>query len=490
MTSKEDQRAIGDTDLLEEEKKKKEEEEDSLVVGDDDDDDKQVKASDEGGNNTSSNGKRSAYPHDGDKQGADGTAKKCEMNSSPGDSGATMIEKNDHLAELDNDLTFEVASFVPRGLTLGNICVALGLEKAKLLRKTYQKYHLAVLDNNEALLVEVASFLPRGLTLRNICVALGLEKAKLLRRNYLKKNYRFLEEVVQDYETATWRTWGKQKATVDLRAWMAANTDKDANTDWKDVYRYWSSLLPGNAIATRDAYAFLTIFNPKMAIDLGLLKVLKFFVEEVDISASANSLIRLLGPYVGPDMEERIRRLYGATTSSLLQRSFYRDNFEAFEFLLSRVDIDSICDELLVCLVCQQRCQNNNDRSVVINSTKYFEAIVTHPQFSPNAEFALASGMRFTPLSLILDSIFDDFVRGWFRGGLLKKLEILLEAGADPNLPTPLYGTGFIASPLERACIWRDQPMFSTWRSQWQAVVGVFTDHSLVRSMAELSLHS
>ena len=299
MTSKEDQRAIGDTDLLEEEKKK-EEEEDYLVVGDDDDDDKQVKASDEGGNNTSSNGKRSAYPHDGDKQGADGTAKKCEMNSSPGDSGATMIEKNDHLAELDNDLTFEVASFVPRGLTLGNICVALGLEKAKLLRKTYQKYHLAVLDNNEALLVEVASFLPRGLTLRNICVALGLEKAKLLRRNYLKKNYRFLEEVVQDYETATWRTWGKQKATVDLRAWMAANTDKDANTDWKDVYRYWSSLLPGNAIATRDAYAFLTIFNPKMAIDLGLLKVLKFFVEEVDISASANSLLRLLGPYVDP----------------------------------------------------------------------------------------------------------------------------------------------------------------------------------------------
>ena len=97
--------------------------------------------------------------------------------------------------------------------------------------------------------------------------------------------------------------------------------------------------------------------------------------------------------------------------------------------------------------------------------------------------------MRFTPLSLIIFSFYNDFTRGCFRGGLLKKLEVLLEAGADPNLPTEVFGTGIILSPLQMVRRFRDQPIFSMWRSQWQAVVDVFTDYNLVRSMAELSLH-
>ena len=331
----------------------------------------------------------------------------------------------------------------------------------------------------------MASFVPRGLTLGNVCVALGLEKAKLLRKNYLKKNYFFLEEAMRGYCAATWRTWGKQKAAVDVGAWMAVNTD------WKEVYKFCSSLLPGKAIPARDTVAFLMIFNPQMAIDLSLLEVLQFFVEEVDISVCANSIIRLLGPeirFLGPDAEEQIRRLFVDTTSSLLQLSFWRDNFDAFEYLLSPVDISSI-SYLLLCLVYDQQDYQRNDQTFVIDSTKYFEAIVEHPEFSPNAEI-LVDGTICSPLSLIISSYYGDFVRGCFRGGLLKKLEILLEAGADPDLPTPLYGTGFIASPLERARILRDQPMFSTWRPQWQAVVDVITDHSLVRSMAELSLNS
>ena len=80
--------------------------------------------------------------------------------------------------------------------------------------------------------------------------------------------------------------------------------------------------------------------------------------------------------------------------------------------------------------------------------------------------------MRFTPLSFIFIGIIGDFEKGCFRGGLLKKLEILLEAGADPNLPIHVPGAGH-TSPQELARVFRDLPMFSMWRSQWQAVVDV-----------------
>ena len=434
--SKEDQRAIDDTDLLEEEKKKDEGDPLSLDNIDDDDDDgddddgdgrdgdidNKVEATDE-----YSNGERSAYPNDGDKQGADGTAKKRKMNSSPGDSGATMTEKNDDLA---------------------------------------------VLDNNETLLVEVASFVPRGLTLGNICVALGSGRATLLRKTYLNKNYRFLEEAMRGFRTATWRTWGKQKCADDVRHWMKANDDWETVCDSILVRRTMRCPFP------RDSVAFFQIFNPIGGIELGLLEILKFFVE-----GNMNEYIRSYGPH----REEEISEFYDA--NNLLRHSFREDNFEAFEYLLSRVGI--VDSDLLVSIVYDQRHHQNNDRGFVIDSTKYFEAIVEHPEFSPNAEI-LVDGTICSPLSLIISSFYDDFSRGCFRGGLLKKLSVLLEAGADPNLPTLLHANGFgvHATPLELARILRDQPMFSTWRPQWQAVVDVITDHSLVRSMAELSLHS
>ena len=105
--SEEDQRAAGDTDL------QKEGEGDPLSVDnidhDDDDDDDgrgggvddKVEATDEGDNETSSNGKRAAYPNDGCEEGADGTAKKRKMNSSPGDSETTITEKNDRPSGLN-----------------------------------------------------------------------------------------------------------------------------------------------------------------------------------------------------------------------------------------------------------------------------------------------------------------------------------------------------------------------------------------------------
>ena len=145
----------------------------------------------------------------------------------------------------------------------------------------------------------------------------------------------------------------------------------------------------------------------------------------------------------------------------------------------------------MLCLVYDQQDYQRNDQTFVIDSTKYFEAIVEHPEFSPNAEI-LVDGTICSPLSLIISSYYGDFVRGCFRGGLLKKLEILLEAGADPNLSSLFHANGFgvHATPLELARTLRNHPRFSMWRSQWQAVLDVLTDHSLVRSMAELSLHS
>ena len=321
---------------------------------------------------------------------------------------------------------------------------------------------------DEDLLVEVASFLPRGSTLLNICVALGLGKSAAVRNVYLRKNYHFLEEAMKGYRTATWRTWGRQKAAVDIRAWMEAN-------DWETVCDSFVVSRKMSCPFPRDSVAFLKIFSPMGGIELGLLEVLKFFVE-----GNMNEYIRSYGAH----REEEISKVFGI--SSLLLRSFYSDNFEAFEYLLSRVDdIESVSDLLWLLVF--------SDGSFVIDSTKYFEAIVSHPDFSPNAEFlAQADGMTIScaPLPIIIASFYSDFARGCLRGGLFKKLEILLEAGADPNLPTvfPTDGAGLHISPLEFARIMRDALRFRAWRSQGQAVVDVMTDHVLARSMAELSL--
>ena len=345
MTSKEDQRAAGDTDLLEEEEEeKKKDEGDPLSVGNIDDDgggdgrggdiDNKVEATDEGGNETSSNGKRSAYPHDGCEQGADGTAKKCEMNSSPGDSETTITEKNDR----------------PSGL-------------------------------NEALLVEVTSFVPRGLTLCNICVALGFKKSAAVRKIYLEGNYRFLEEVMQGYRTAEWRQWGKQKCAADVLAWM------DVNRDWQQNYVLWPYRELNDRVTPRDTIAFMDVFNPKRAIELDLSDyVLEFFIEDLsDFMDLVGHLSHVLGRW-----HEELRRLLDI--GDLLDHSLACDNFEAFEYLLSWTKIDLDTATFLFAWFVDWCINHNSKHYVVVNSKKYFEAIVTHPQFSPNAEFAMPSG--------------------------------------------------------------------------------------------------
>ena len=136
----------------------------------------------------------------------------------------------------------------------------------------------------------------------NTCLAVGPGVSRTIRHCYLKSNTDFLEKTLENFHS---RRWNKAKARTNHLAWMAANSDwRDKITDerMEDLKEACSrediDLWIGRY--QHKVHSHLAFNNPVIAIQLGLLDVLKYLVEEKLVDINSHQWTGYFCPRNGP----------------------------------------------------------------------------------------------------------------------------------------------------------------------------------------------
>ena len=287
----------------------------------------------------------------------------------------------------------------------------------------------------------------RGVTsesdVKNMCLAVGPIPSRTIKHYYLKKNMQYLKNVLEVFthhrDSAEW-------ARECHLAWMSINTGwrslvtdelMERNENPKRLIfddfmeRYENARHTGDMSHVRSStlplniHPLLAMLNPAVAIELGLLEVLKYLVEVKGININATR-------WVG------FRQSSHTDYPHLIVTAIERNSYDAFQYLMSADAIDiysmrknypaaTANKESIICCAIDNYMKDENKK-------RYFDAFVNHTKFRANGRFLVDS--RQLPLTCLHFLIQDSLVTS-SKGGsdrVVDAVKSVLDAGADPKL--------------------------------------------------------
>jgi len=269
----------------------------------------------------------------------------------------------------------------------------------------------------------VASFTGTGRDLRNLCIAVGPKHAKGIRNAYLRDNETYIVQSLRMLPVLIPDLAGHVKVFRD----NAHRFDKcrDNVMTWMDVNsKSWKGRCTPckmNMYADKPLVleTDLVFNNPAVVVELGLLEVLRFLVEEKDIDVNT------------ANWNGFTSNSEGVGNFSLGRLIFLRGNIGMLHYFLSleKTHIPSFHQVLL-------------DWHYLL-PRECFEIIVRHPRFDPNFAF----GLFFTQLRGIVNWMGEDKVKETRIGFRAKVIIAFLDAGADPR--TLVQGFGGDLAPID-----------------------------------------
>ena len=292
-----------------------------------------------------------------------------------------------------------------------------------------------------------------GGDLMNICLAVGPKESAVVRYTCLRKNYRYLRHVLKRIVSAEEEIAANAKAGSDIRAWMAINTDwRDdpvvGRATLEDAEGALSTVEGAASTVVRDGdvtriSARIIFLNPAVAIEFGLVDVLRHLVETVGIDVNAckwNNYAR-------------------DTQFHLLIQAVLHEESACLDYLLSTEKIDmnsnlaSDRNHALKCFILGYDEMPN----------EHFRAIVRYPTFGVNAPMNV-SGNAMSPLVFMCVSAGTGEEPMTPRH--MELIQIFLDEGADPMLQM-----GDTPSPLVVAAQGASEDDSSEVRAGWKKIL-------------------
>lgn len=305
------------------------------------------------------------------------------------------------------------------------------------------------------LTLHVSTFLaiPNDDSLWNMCLAVGPEDSRAIRNWHLKDNTKYLQRTLAGFHC---KAWCKAKARRNHLAWMEVNTDWRANITAQgmddlreattDRFRIRGELEGGPHFTQ---HPFLAFNNPAIAIQLGLLDVLKCLVEEKDIIINPRQWV---GYFVEGSLDHLpswTRRLpLTAYCAGFCRHAHWEGDLDAHQYLLGLPSFVikrhfNLFPEYFLfpstscaALPFLRLLTEHQDFSKYAN-----ENIIRHPSGSWDfAPYWHSSTLRATPMLLVLSALLHNMQE---RNGfdeekcrnVYEGLEMILKAGADPSHP-------------------------------------------------------
>ena len=215
-----------------------------------------------------------------------------------------------------------------------------------------------------------ANFSPDAM---NICLAVGPDVSRTIKHFYLRRNERYLIDTLKNLIVSGNESSRRERAGTNHTAWM------EVNTDWKTTAvsddGMTRSAMP-KARTPGFIYPFSAFNNAAVALELGLLEVVKFLIEDKGVDPNEYMYSRTLKR--GASARIRVHLVSAAMTSR---------QGAIFQYLLSLPSIDlysEIDDD-------RHRSRDHGlfeqalDVYVVRDGAKVFlTSIVNHNQFDVN----------------------------------------------------------------------------------------------------------
>lgn len=313
------------------------------------------------------------------------------------------------------------------------------------------------------LIARAATFATTEVTLRdsnselmNLCLAVGPSTSRTIKHYYLKNNKRYLQRTLEVFVSNGKKLLAREhrettpkaalvasiknrycrKAGENHMAWMSINSDwgSKVNPELMDELKH--------ATTAKDhaTHPYLAFHNPAVAIQFGLMDVLKFHVEEKGIDINAKTWNAF-----GFEFDRNKEKFYAKS----LPLIFYAMGcggspmqVEMYKYLLGRDDVSLLIEETKNGV---QRYDSIFCRALAIR--KCLHPLVRHPRFDVNGPMAALGNHLMTPL-MFATVLFCGKLRSirsaedmsidaeWET--VREALKILLDAGADPTLVCPL----------------------------------------------------
>mmetsp|Transcript_35981 Transcript_35981/g.73040 ORF Transcript_35981/g.73040 Transcript_35981/m.73040 type:complete len:401 (-) Transcript_35981:1604-2806(-) len=295
------------------------------------------------------------------------------------------------------------------------------------------------------LICNIASFMNPGDDLAGLCVAVGSADAARIRTEYLRDNEQYVAASLAKLKgipdlTTGWDSFCDNlhvfdKCRDNVTAWMQVNTGwRDRCTD-ENMERYKGAPLR--------VEANLVFNNPAVAIEVGLLEVVRFHVEEkgVDVNHAIWNGFSSDAEVIG--LANTVFREWNGFNSvgidALICLALVRCDIEILEYLMSVDGFDfsrMVGEGTTYAVEC-----DIIDLAFRGSTEDCFKAFICHPKVNVNA--VAHGGARRTPLYFALSQLRRLTSRDGYRRNSAKTISsttsctrrvlLLLQAGANPS---------------------------------------------------------
>ena len=299
------------------------------------------------------------------------------------------------------------------------------------------------------LIGKVASFANYGDDLMNICKAVGPKGSAVIRYTCLRNNYQYLGHAA---ERNVRGISSNKKVGSDVRAWMAVNTDWRENritSACREISLDTVNFELGGEHHRYICSAIAIFHNPAVAIEFGLVEILKNIVENSDI-----------------DINAAMWNNYSTSDKHHLLFLALHDDKACFDYLISTKKIDMNSRVTIG--------RHTTLKQFVMETDdipkEQFQAMVQLPTFRVNEPIG-AGGRQILPLVYMALSASTSNTP--MSDGHLAKIQILLDEGADPtreagdgDYPSPLSFITHVAAVTEAT----DHPQHSEYEA-WKKIL-------------------
>ena len=294
------------------------------------------------------------------------------------------------------------------------------------------------------LIGKVASFAGYGTDAMNICLAVGPKQTRVVRHACLRRNIGYLDFLLaKSFErnasaiaTSTTFAMGEFMNSRVL-PWLEVN-----QADWKELCtahnleecKEVTKVSPTKGMVGVLGNPIAMLFNPSVAIEFGLVEVLKYLVEEVGIDINSCQW----NAYQSLEMKHLL-----AYASEMSDGSW-------FGYLLSRNDINVHARYVAAS---EQDRANDDDSDEEVDDSKQrsvfeyiydsenislraFESIIRHSSFKPNEPMDLIGAIVMRPLQYACMSISADLEESDPDRKFEKLLSLIKKTDVDPTLRT------------------------------------------------------
>lgn len=256
-------------------------------------------------------------------------------------------------------------------------------------------------------IAKVSSFANHGDDLMNICVATGVKDSNVVRQVCLRNNLNYICWVLEGRIK-------KKNATAFFRRRNQVHVWMNINHDWR---RYCSKEKVSHPMysnaSSRSSESLVLFNNPVVAIEFGLVSILKHLVEVIGIDVNCYKWCS----YAFPGRKQHL--VASAAIMSTVDSA-------CFEYFLTRSDVDFDATHFNTDparTLCVWTC------AFVNASEEVFQTMLQHPGFNVNGHDSLDRHYLWLAVSCCHSLASGEVQK--LRIGNLKRL---LDAGADPEL--------------------------------------------------------